>query len=240
VLDAKIRELRREVEPREQEIDALRAQIEAVEKELQQYHASNKMLDGKIGAVRAEIEELGDAAKRCAREEVELAKKLKAFETDLYLGVQTIIKGGAKAAVGAAAALAAAHGAAESADGTMMNRAIRTAVTSALDMGVIAESVRQQEHLTATVKTLRGQLNALSKGGGPRASLAEALVAENTALITQARSLRDAEAKMRADAAALLLQARVSQRMGGGSSTAGSGAARVRAAREEGEEKKSG
>jgi hypothetical protein len=248
VLDAKIRELRREVEPREQEIDALRGQIDAVEKELQQYHASNKALDARIGGVRAEITELGDAQKRCAREEVELAKKLAAFETDLFAAAQGLIKGGSRVAVASAAALAAAHGGGgEAAGGAPSDggvaRAARAAVVSALDMGVIAESVRQQAYLTATVKTLRGTLAALGAGGGPRAANAEALVAENTALITQARSLRDAEAKMKADAAALLLQARVSQRLGAAGAagaTAGSGAARVRAAREEGEEKKSG
>jgi hypothetical protein len=52
VLDYKIKELRRQIEPREQEIKSMRTQTEEMDVELEQYHKSNAALKLMIGELK--------------------------------------------------------------------------------------------------------------------------------------------------------------------------------------------
>ena len=56
VLDFKIRELKRQIEPRQQEIAAMKDQIRDMDAELEKYHTSNTSLDELIGTLRKEID----------------------------------------------------------------------------------------------------------------------------------------------------------------------------------------
>jgi len=56
VLDYKIKELKRQIEPREAEIADLRRQVEEMDLELEQYHKSNAALDLMIGELRLKLD----------------------------------------------------------------------------------------------------------------------------------------------------------------------------------------
>ena len=56
VLDYKIKELKRQIEPRENEIADMRTQVEEMDLELEQYHKSNSALDLMIGELRLKME----------------------------------------------------------------------------------------------------------------------------------------------------------------------------------------
>ena len=56
MLDYKIKELKRQIEPRESEIADLRRQVEEMDLELEQYHKSNAALDLMIGELRLKLD----------------------------------------------------------------------------------------------------------------------------------------------------------------------------------------
>jgi len=72
VLDYRIKELKRQIEPREREIRALRKQIKEVDAELEEYHALNARLDEKIGDHR---KELADRTKQLSSAQQKLQSK---------------------------------------------------------------------------------------------------------------------------------------------------------------------
>ena len=55
-LDYKIKELKRQIEPRENEIADMAQQIKEMDQELEQYHKSNAALDLMIGELRLKME----------------------------------------------------------------------------------------------------------------------------------------------------------------------------------------
>ncbi len=67
MLDYKIKELKRQIEPRESEIADLRRQVEEMDLELEQYHKSNAALDLMIGELRLK---LNPERKRVLKEKV--------------------------------------------------------------------------------------------------------------------------------------------------------------------------
>jgi chromosome segregation ATPase len=58
VLDYKIKELKRQIEPRETEISNMKSQIKDMDSELEQYHKSNAQLDLLIGELRAKLDSM--------------------------------------------------------------------------------------------------------------------------------------------------------------------------------------
>merc|ERR1712023_12718 len=56
VLDYKIKELKRQIEPRENEITDMKEQIKEMDSELEQYHKSNAALDLMIGTLREKLD----------------------------------------------------------------------------------------------------------------------------------------------------------------------------------------
>ena len=197
VLDAKIKELNSEVEPREVEIEALKGQIAVVNAELAASHAQNKSKDTRIGAIRAEIQETSTLLGHAGAKVKERETALKSFERDLY-NLVTAMGSRAVDAIGVAKKLAHAH----APKGGLT-------VSSNLDLGVIAESVRQQQHLTELSKSLRKM--ATSKGLATMAANstvgptdAPTLISENTAIISQINSLKDVIKKIRSETTHLL------------------------------------
>ena len=61
VLDYKIRELKRQIEPRENEIANMKQQIKEVDAELESFHQSNAELDQAIGDIRQQIDQLHES-----------------------------------------------------------------------------------------------------------------------------------------------------------------------------------
>jgi len=62
VLDYKIRELKRQIEPRQMEILAMKDQIKNMDAELEKYHKANADLDNSIGSLRETINETQEEA----------------------------------------------------------------------------------------------------------------------------------------------------------------------------------
>lgn len=214
MLDAKIRELNSEVGPRELEIEALKGQIATVDKELVSYHAANRSADARIGALREELGALqagmGDAGATQKAKRTALA----AFERDLYSAVKAM---GSRAAdaVEASARLEKRHA-----------PPAGRGVESSLDLDVIAESVRQQQHLSALNATLRAQASSKpSLAGGDAA--AGALITENATLLTQIASLKAVTKRIRAETAALVYKAQLAQSAAAGGRGGGGGASGV-------------
>jgi len=58
VLDYKIKELKRQIEPRETEIANMKHQIKDMDRELEQYHKSNAQLDLMIGDLRVKLDDM--------------------------------------------------------------------------------------------------------------------------------------------------------------------------------------
>jgi len=220
VLDAKIRELKREVEPRELEVTALRSQIGAVNGELATYHGANAARDAAIGAMRGEIDALRRSTVADAAALKEGEKRLRAFEVALFGEVQGAASTGDW--LGAAARTAAAGGG-----------GARGAPESLVDLGFVAESLRQQAFLAADLARLRAEGAAAKAGaaGGAPAGGADAreTVAENAALISQIASLAETTEAMRAETKALRLRA--AQRAGAQAGAAGTGHRAVAAAK---------
>ena len=212
MLDAKIRELNSEVGPRELEIEALKGQIATVDKELVSYHAANRSADARIGALREELGALqagmGDAGATQKAKRTALA----AFERDLYSAVKAM---GSRAAdaVEASARLEKRHA-----------PPAGRGVESSLDLDVIAESVRQQQHLSALNATLRAQASSKpSLAGGDAA--AGALITENATLLTQIASLQAVTKRIRAETAARVSTAQLAPRAAAGGGGGGGGGA---------------
>lgn len=179
VLDYKIKELKRQVEPREQEIVALRRQTKEVNKNLEAYHTTNLELDSRIGEYRKELDTFREKVKesRILLQQKEL--KLRKFESDLYTYVQS-----AKSNpdfVAAAEKLAIEY--------------TPEAPSNSVDgLEMVTESYRQKFHLAQEVNVLRKEARNLAKQHRERVS---ALVAENTVLIDQIKSLRTAVQKLK-------------------------------------------
>ena len=193
MLDAKIRELKREVEPREVEIAALKGQVGTVNAELTTYHAANAALDARIGALRADIEALG-AASAAARAALQANDaRARAFEVALYTEVQGAASTDEWTA--AAARLVKAHAAPGGAP------------DSNVDLDAIVESLRQQRHLERRIVELRA--DGAAAGRGAREDASVALVSENAAVISQIASITATVDKMRAETKALQLRAQL-------------------------------
>lgn len=88
VLDYKIKELKGQVEPREAEIGAMRSQIKEVDSELEAYHKSNTDLDGLIGRLRAELDNLQLEATNLRAEVNTRGTSIRNFSSDLYTVIQ--------------------------------------------------------------------------------------------------------------------------------------------------------
>ena len=162
MLDAKINELKRTVEPRELELGALKSQVSSVDDELQEYNDTNAALDVRIGALRKDIDLLLAESAAARVTLTQRTRSLEAFEKELYVSVQAA-GSDPRAHVLAALRLASAHG--STAPG---------GVSSDVDLAYIAESLRQQEHLSNVATTLRARVHAASIGrqsGSGRSSL---------------------------------------------------------------------
>ena len=91
VLDFKIRELKKQIEPRQLEIMAMKDKIKEMDGELDKYHNMNSGLDAMIGTLRGRIDDLQDENRntriRAKRQENSIA----AFKSDIQAAVAHIL-----------------------------------------------------------------------------------------------------------------------------------------------------
>jgi hypothetical protein len=223
VLDSKIKELKREIEPREVELSALKSQIGAVNEELGIYDAANTKRDATIGEMREDLDSHKESliTDRISLREGE--KRLDVFERALYSEVQEAGKSGDW--LSAAVRLAENFGPSND----------RPVPETQVDLGFIAESLKQQVFLSKTLTKMRSESARASTGVTSDVGVkGDDMVAENAALISQIASLDATIAAMRSETKQLNL--RVAQRGGASESAAtkaGTGHRAVAATRRE-------
>jgi chromosome segregation ATPase len=84
VLDYKIKELKQQIEPRENEIAAMKKQIKEVDAELEAYHKSNAELDELIGKLRGQLDTLQQQAGRLRSNLIGKESAVKDFSSELH------------------------------------------------------------------------------------------------------------------------------------------------------------
>ena len=92
VLDYKIKELKRQIEPRENEIADMAQQIKEMDQELEQYHKSNAALDLMIGELRLKMEGMQVELDEQKVKLKEAGEIIASFSTDLHALYQDIEK----------------------------------------------------------------------------------------------------------------------------------------------------
>jgi chromosome segregation ATPase len=91
VLDYKIRELKQQVEPRQQEIVKMRDHIKDMDAELEKYHSSNASLDGMIGVLRGRIDTLQEKNKSTRMKAKQQENAIEGFRGDVQMAVAHIL-----------------------------------------------------------------------------------------------------------------------------------------------------
>lgn len=84
MLDYKIKELKQQIEPRENEIAAMKKQIKEVDAELEAYHKSNAELDDLIGKLRAQLDSMQSQAARARSLIIKREASAKEFAARLH------------------------------------------------------------------------------------------------------------------------------------------------------------
>ncbi|KAJ3293662.1 Cilia- and flagella-associated protein 57 [Borealophlyctis nickersoniae] len=173
VLDYKIKELKRQIEPREQDIQGMTYQIKEMDVELEHYHKANSNLELAIADLKLKLR---GAEKEVAKERERVnacAATIRRFKVDLNECVQFIqepkvLKAHLK---------------------KLYQKYCKShdTPTSALEADVQAEYARQREHLERTVASLRRKV---LKDQGLHRQDNVRIMAENVALIKEINQLR--------------------------------------------------
>ena len=91
VLDFKIRELKRQIEPRQQEIAGMKDQIREMDAELEKYHKSNTALDEMIGSLRKQIDDVQIATSEKRMSAKVQENYISQFKSDVQLTIAHIL-----------------------------------------------------------------------------------------------------------------------------------------------------
>merc|ERR1712028_293145 len=90
VLDYKIKELKRQIEPRENEITDMKEQIKEMDHELEQFHKSNAQLDLMIGELRKRLDAMQMEIMRQRANLGDQDSLVRRFRSELHESVQFI------------------------------------------------------------------------------------------------------------------------------------------------------
>ena len=202
VLDYKIRELKRQIEPRESEIAAMREQIKQVDGELEAFHKSNSELDGMIGTLRKQLSDL----------QAELTSKrtqLSALETqlgDFHSDLQAV----------------STHILEEDSLKKEFSSLYRKYVPNGMnlkvaDAAIVGEFDRQKDYLAKSVSSLKAKV---SKDSLTNRAENVRIMQENMSLIKEIAELRQEVAQLKLQKKARTLDGAASSR--GGSRGGGS------------------
>jgi len=174
VLDYRIKELKKQIEPREREITEMKDHIKNIDAELEKYHMSNARLDATIGELRQELDDCQANISRNSGVLARSAQIIKSFHTRLHRAVQHI-QDPAKL---------------DAAIIDLRNRFVSEDLEDKeADTAVVAEFERQREYLESTVKTLKAKSQALADFNSKQN---QKLMQENMDLIADIKGLRQA------------------------------------------------
>ncbi len=172
VLDYKIKELKRQIEPRELEIGAMREQIREMDGELERFHKANNKLELQLTDLRLKSDALqreGAATRRRLTDSEHRRRDMEAGLEELVGHIQEprALKEGAR---------------------RMYQRHVTgTSQTEAMETDLREEYERQRQYLEKTVKSLKTQL---SKEGRVRSADHRHILQENVELIKEINTLR--------------------------------------------------
>jgi len=198
VLDYKIKELKKQIEPREVEIMDMKEQIKDMDSELERYHKNNSALDLTISDLRLKLDGMQREILSQRTKLGDADAKVRGLKTELHETVQHIqdpkaLKEQVK---------------------RMYQKHVTEAVPSrAVEPDIAAEYARQREYLEKSVESLKRKLsknNELHKSDNMR------MMQENVTLVKEINDLRREIKQMK------LLQ-RQAAMGGGGSTTSGFG-----------------
>jgi len=172
VLDYKIKELKKQIEPREVEIMDMKEQIKDMDQELERYHKNNSSLELTISDLRLKLEgmqreillqrtKLGDAD-----------AKLRGLKTELHETVQHIQDPKALK---------------DSVKRMYQKHVTETVASRAIEPDIAAEYTRQREYLEKSVESLKRKLNKnmeLHRSDNMR------MMQENVTLVKEINDLR--------------------------------------------------
>merc|ERR1711988_189157 len=90
VLDYKIKELKKQIEPREKEITEMKERIKEIDGELERYHLSNAALDAKIGNLRVQLDKEQNNIRQNRIDVKQKEQLIIRFQSDLHSTVQHV------------------------------------------------------------------------------------------------------------------------------------------------------
>lgn len=189
VLDFKIRELKRQIEPRESEIAAMREQIKQVDGELEAFHKSNAELDGMIGALRKQLEELQGGLSQQRAVNTRMQTQLNDFHSDLQaVSTHILDEAALKREFSALYRKYVPHG-----------MSLKVA-----DAAIVSEFDRQKDYLGKSVSALKSKV---SKDSLANRAENVRIMQENMSLIKEIAELRQEVAQLRLQKKARALDA---------------------------------
>mmetsp|Transcript_11037 Transcript_11037/g.33100 ORF Transcript_11037/g.33100 Transcript_11037/m.33100 type:complete len:1188 (+) Transcript_11037:67-3630(+) len=176
VLDYKIKELKQEIEPRENEIAAMHRQVEEMDLELEQYHRSNSSLDLMVGELRLKFGGVHRELLQQQRRDFNHAVRKCKFQRDLCLVARTFHYKKLKSGIRSLFDFHASGGDLET-----------TEFMSCSSHSFEAEYNRRRNHLERNIRSLQRQISR-----DTRAYLSDnaRLVYESAALIGEMNNLR--------------------------------------------------
>jgi chromosome segregation ATPase len=172
VLDYKIKELKKQIEPREKEIMGMTQQIKEMDDELEQYHKQTTNMDLNIQDLKLKLKAVEKEKSKEHEKVEEYMAYVKRFRRDLYNTIQLIQN---------------PHELKDSLKKMYQFYCKEVNRKNDLDQDIQAEYNRQREHLERTVSTLKVKLSRddrLHKTDNVR------IMQENVALISEINQLR--------------------------------------------------
>ena len=179
VLDYKIKDLNRQIEPRENEITDMKENITEMDHELEQYHKMNAALDQMIGQHRTKLDEMQRLIMRQRQLCSDQRSRVKSFKSELHEVTQKIQEPGQLK---------------DAAIRIHSKFVLKKVETGELDAEITSEYQRQQEYLEKSVEALKRRLardSALHRADNLRVMQANmALVKEINKLRPEVRRIR--------------------------------------------------
>ncbi len=143
VLDYKIKDLNRQIEPRENEITDMKENITEMDHELEQYHKMNAALDQMIGQHRTKLDEMQRRIMRQRQLCSDQRSRVKSFKSELHEVTQQIQE---------------PEQLKEAAIRLHSKFVLKKVETGELDAEITSEYQRQQEYLEKSVEALKRRL----------------------------------------------------------------------------------
>ena len=167
VLDCKLAELKRQLEPRRREMEALKAQVVLMHRELAQYDQTSQALELHVRRLGERLHGLEREAERLGQQRTVIAQRLRAFKSAIREWLGAPVAAAQQLAVAMAAAAGAASGAAHPpaltgpAGADSASAAAAAAAAAGAALGAVAAVSGQSAELSAVTRQMKHGLRAV-------------------------------------------------------------------------------